>query len=96
MDALCGLIYIALAKPHDDNDDDDGRYMPLPGGSRSTEEKKDQETLPIKKTSFMTSEHHIEQLSQNASVMPLIYHPEKKKEINLAAVGPVPRADGLC
>lgn len=95
MDALCGLIYIALAKPHDDNDDD-GRYMPLPGGSRSTEGKRATDTSQEKKkTSFMTSEHHIEQLSQNASVMPVIYHPEKK-EMNLAAVGPVPRADGLC
>lgn len=46
------------------------------GGHAAT---KDQETLPVK-DSFMTSEHHIEQLSQNASVMPVIYHPERKRK----------------
>jgi hypothetical protein len=32
---------------------------------------------------FMTSEHHLEQLSQNAYLMPVMYHPlQKKKGIN--------------
>ena len=73
------LIYIALAKPDDGNDDDDdGRYMPLPKGGHGTKQKRGGDSPQSKREkSFMTSEHQIKQLSQNASVMPVIYHPPK-------------------